>query len=143
MHLTIPVLVLVAFAAWTLITLMFTVGIYRWSRILTGASSIAEWRADASQGSDWYKRAMRAHMNCIENLPVYTALVVALLAAGIQSATIDGLAVAMLMARIAHTLTHLLLPQTNVIAGIRFTFFFVQLMCMIAIAVIIFSPVVF
>jgi uncharacterized MAPEG superfamily protein len=137
MQLTIPVLVLVAFASWTLITLMFTVGVYRWSRILTGAASLAGWRAGVCQGSDWYQRAMRAHMNCVENLPVYTALVVALMAAGVQSAAIDGLAIAILVARIAQTITHLLLPQTNLIAGIRFAFFFVQLMAMMAIAVII------
>jgi uncharacterized MAPEG superfamily protein len=143
MQVTIPILVLVAFAVWTLLTLLFSVGIYRWSRILTGAASIAEWRADVPGGSEWYKRAMRAHMNCVENLPVYTALVVALMAARIQSATVDGLAIALLLARIAQTLIHLMLRQTNVVAGIRFTFFFVQFVCMMAIAVIILSPAMY
>ena len=49
---TIPVLVLLAFAAWTLLTLFGSVGVYRWSRILTGRASIAEWRADLPQGSE-------------------------------------------------------------------------------------------
>jgi uncharacterized MAPEG superfamily protein len=79
---TIPVLVLLGFAGWTLLTLFGSIGVYRWSRILTGRVSIAEWRADVPQGSDWYRRAMRAHMNCVENLPVYTAVVVALIATG-------------------------------------------------------------
>ncbi len=65
----IPVWVLLGFAAWTLLLLFATVGVYRWSRILTGRTAIATWRADESQGSEWYRRAMRAHMNCIENLP--------------------------------------------------------------------------
>jgi uncharacterized MAPEG superfamily protein len=76
----------------TLLTLFGSVGVYRWSRILTGRASIAEWRADLPQGSEWYQRAMRAHMNCVENLPVYAAVVVALVATGVQSPTIDGLA---------------------------------------------------
>jgi hypothetical protein len=77
---TIPVWVLLGFAAWTLLTLFTTIGVYRWTRILTGRAAIAEWRADEVQGSEWYRRALRAHMNCVENLPVYTATVVVLLA---------------------------------------------------------------
>ena len=41
------------------VTLFGTIGVYRWSRILTGRASIAEWRAELPQGSDWYQRAMR------------------------------------------------------------------------------------
>ena len=67
----IPVLVLLGFAVWTLLILTITVGVYRWHRILTGRSSIAEWRADLPQGSEWYQRGVRARMNCVENLPVY------------------------------------------------------------------------
>jgi hypothetical protein len=35
---TIPLWVLLGFAAWTLLTLFTTVGVYRWTRILTGRS---------------------------------------------------------------------------------------------------------
>jgi uncharacterized membrane protein YecN with MAPEG domain len=98
---SIPVLVLLAFGGWTLLTLFGSIGVYRWRRILTGRASIAEWRADVPQGSEWYQRAMRAHMNCIENLPIYTAVVVALMATGMQSSVIDRLAIALISARIA------------------------------------------
>jgi len=56
-----PDFVLLGFAAWTLLTLFGSIGVYRWNRILTGRSSISEWRADAPQGGEWYQRAMRAH----------------------------------------------------------------------------------
>jgi uncharacterized MAPEG superfamily protein len=134
---TIPVYVLLGFAAWTLLTLFGSIGVYRWSRILTGRASIAEWRADLPQGSDLYQRAMRAHMNCVENLPIYTAIVVALVATGVHSATVDRLAIATLAARVVQTLTHILLPPTNVSAILRFVFFFVQAVCMIAMGTII------
>ena len=65
----IPVWVLLGFAAWTLFILFVTVGVYRWSRILIGRTAIAEWRADERQGSEWYRRAVRAHLNCLENSP--------------------------------------------------------------------------
>ena len=136
-EMSVPVLVLLGFAAWTLLTLFGTIGVYRWSRILTGRTSIAEWRADIPQGSSWYQRAMRAHMNCVENLPIYTALVVALTATGLRSPTIDRLSIAILTARVAQTLTHILLPPTNAAASLRFTFFFAQVACMIVIGIII------
>jgi hypothetical protein len=124
---TTPLLVLLGFAAWTILTLFGSIGIYRWSRILTGRASIAEWRADIPQGCDWYQRAMRAHMKCIGNLPIYTALAVALMGAGLQSVTIDHLAIAILAARICQTLTHI---STNATTALRFAFFFAQAGCM-------------
>ena len=135
----VPVLVLLGFAAWTLLTLFASIGVYRWSRILTGRASVAEWRADLPQGNDWYKRAMRAHMNCVENLPIYTAIVVALIATGVKSATIDTLAIAILAARIGQTLVHIGLPPTNAAASLRFALYFVQAACMITMGVLIAS----
>jgi uncharacterized MAPEG superfamily protein len=132
---TMPVLVLLAFAGWTLLTLMGSVGIYRWSLILTGGISIADWRADVPQGSDWYRRAMRAHLNCVENLPVYSAIVVALEATGMRSPVIDDLAIAMLVARMAQTVVHIALPPTTMAASVRFALFFGQIICMAYIAV--------
>jgi uncharacterized MAPEG superfamily protein len=128
----IPVLVLLGFAAWTLLTLVGSVGVYRWSRILTGRASVVEWRADLPQGCAWYQRAIRAHMNCVENLPVYTAIVVVLMATGQHSPVVDRLAVTMLVARIGQTVAHITLPPTNAAASVRFALFFTQVVCMIA-----------
>lgn len=133
----VPVWVLLGFAAWTLLMLFATVGVYRWSRILTRRTEIATWRADEPQGGEWYRRAMRAHMNCIENLPVYTAVVVAMLATDVTSPTLDALAVAILVARICQSAVHLLFEQTNLIAGLRFAFYFTQALAIIAMGVLI------
>lgn len=129
----IPVLVLLGFAAWTLLTLIGSVGVYRWSRILTGRASVAEWRADVPQGCKWYQRSMRAHMNCVENLPIFAALVVALMATGLQSPTIDALAITTLVARVGQTVVHITAPPSNPSAALRFALFLVQVVCMIVI----------
>ena len=71
---TVPIWALLGFAAWTVLLLLFTVGTYRWSRILTGRVPIREFRADKVEGEEWYRRSMRAHANCIENLPVFGAI---------------------------------------------------------------------
>lgn len=83
-----------------MLLLLATVGVYRWSRILTGRVAIRNFRADQIEGADWYKRAMRAHANCIENLPVFGAIVTALYIGNVAGALVDALATAILVARI-------------------------------------------
>ena len=127
---TVPVWVLLGFAFWTLITLLGSVGVYRWGRILTGRARLNEFPADVPHGSDWYRRAMRAHANCVENLPVYAAIVVAIIASGVQSKTLDVLAIILLVARVFQTITHIVFEPTNTMVGVRFAFYFTQLVCM-------------
>lgn len=134
---TIPVWVLLLFAAWTIATLLATVGVYRWSRILTGRAALSEFRADAPQGSDWYRRAMRAHANCVENLPVYAAIVVASVASGVRSPTLDALAVVLLAARVSQTVTHVAVEQTDAVVAVRFSFYFVQIVCMAGMGILV------
>jgi uncharacterized membrane protein YecN with MAPEG domain len=128
---------LLGFALWTLAVLAFTVGVHRWSRILTGKAGMHEFPADAPSGPDWYKRATRAHANCVENLPVFAAIVVVANAVGAASPYLDALGVVILCARLAQTTTHVGFVQTARAVSIRFTFFSVQLVAMIAMAVIV------
>lgn len=129
---SIPVWVLLAFAGWTLLTLFFTVGIYRWSRILTRRSDLTDFPADVPHGKAWYRRAMRAHANCVENLPVYAAIVVAMLASGAHGAALDLLAIVLIVARILQTCVHVAFTETNVTVGVRFSFFLTQIVAMAA-----------
>ena len=124
---TVPVWMLLGFAAWTVILLSATVGVYRWSRILTGRVPIRDFRADQLEGEDWYRRAMRAHANCVENLPVFGAIVLALYAGNVTGIFVNALAVAVLVARIVQSLVHVCFVQTNTVASVRFGFFSVQI----------------
>lgn len=124
---TVPVWMLLGFAAWTVLLLMATVGVYRWSRILTGRVEIRHFRADQVEGEDWYKRAMRAHTNCIENLPVFCAIVFALYVGNVTGNLVNVLAATILAARVMQSLVHVCFVQTNTMVSIRFGFFFVQL----------------
>ena len=128
----IPVWVLLGFAAWTLLLLFGTVGIYRWTRIVTGRTAIGTWRADEQQGSEWYRRAMRAHMNCVENLPVYTGIAMASVAGRVTSPVLDALAITVLVGRICQSVVHLALQQTDTVASVRFAFYFAQAVSMLA-----------
>jgi uncharacterized MAPEG superfamily protein len=129
---TTPLWVLLAFAGWTLLLLLGTVGVYRWSRILTGRAAITEFPADAPHGTAMYRRAMRAHANCVENLPVYGAIALCAAVTAVHSASLDALAIALILARVAQSVVHVAFAETKLTVAVRFSFFFAQLVCMVA-----------
>jgi uncharacterized MAPEG superfamily protein len=98
---------------------------------------MASFPADGSNGAGWYQRAMRAHANCIENLPLFTVVVFALYAAGVSSPAADAMSVIALAARVCQTLVHISTVQTDRVVTVRFTFFFIQLLCFIGIAAVV------
>ena len=122
---------LLGFAAWTVLLLIATVGTYRWSRILTGTARIASFRTDQIEGAGWYQRGTRAHANCIENLPVFGAIVLALQAGSVAGTLVDGLSIAILTARIVQSLVHVCFSQTDAMVSVRFAFFSVQIVSFI------------
>jgi uncharacterized MAPEG superfamily protein len=128
---TVPVWMLLGFAMWTLSLLLFTVGVYRWSRIFAGRVAIRNFPADAAGGDDWYRRATRAHANCIENLPVFGAIVLGLSVGNVASPLVDALAVTVLAARIVQSMVHVCFIHTNTVASVRFGFYFVQFVCFV------------
>ncbi|MET0545109.1 MAG: MAPEG family protein [Caulobacterales bacterium] len=130
----VPARALLGFAIWTVLVLMVGVGIQRWSLILTGKAQLSSFPADEPHGPDFYRRAMRAHANCVENLPIFGAVVFATYAVGLQSAIVDSLAVTALGARVLQTLTHVS-SGSNMAVGIRFGFFAIQIVCFVWMAV--------
>jgi len=132
---TIPQWTLLGFTAWTLALLMATVGVYRWANILMSKARIASFRSDQLEGEDWYRRGTRAHANCIENLPVFGAIVYVISAIGLQGPMVDTLCIAILAARICQSTVHVSHVQTDALVAVRFSFFSVQLVCFLALIV--------
>jgi uncharacterized MAPEG superfamily protein len=133
---TIPMWMLLGFSTWTLLLLMATVGVYRWVRILFSAVPIASFRSDQPEGEDWYWRGARAHANCVENLPVFAAIVAVISALGMDSPAVSCLSIIILVTRVCQSLVHVCHVQTNRFVAVRFTFYFVQLVCFLALMVI-------
>ena len=84
---------------------------------------------------------MRAHMNCVENLPVYGAIVVVIVAAGLRDPWLDTLSVALLAARVAQSVVHVACTETNALVSVRFVFFLAQVLCMLGMAGVIVTRV--
>jgi len=122
---------LLAFAAWTMLVLVAGIGTRRLTLVFTGKAGMASFPADVPTGSNGYRRAMRAHANCVENLPIFGALVLTANAVGLRSVQIDVLAVIVMAARIVQSLIHTCFIERNATVAVRFTFFMVQLVAML------------
>ena len=132
---TLPMWILLGFATWTLVLLIATVGVYRWVRILFRKAPIASFRSDQLEGEDWYRRGTRAHANCVENLPVFGAIVLVISAIGVNGPMVDSLCTTVMIARILQSLVHVSHVQTDAFVAVRFSFFSVQLVCFLALIV--------
>jgi uncharacterized MAPEG superfamily protein len=137
MIMTIPIWMLLGFAAWTVLLLSGTVGVYRWTRILRGRATLSSFRADQVEGEDWYRRSMRAHANCIENLPVFGAIVLALYVGAVRGPVIDVLSVLVLASRILQSLVHVSHVQTDAFVTVRFSFLSVQLLSFVTLIILV------
>ncbi len=133
---TVPAWVLLAFAVWTLAVVGGTVGLYRWREMLARRESFASWGEYRVAGAAWYRRALRAHANCVENLPVYGAIVLVMAVARIDLPVLDVLAVVLITARVAQTTVHVAFAQTSRVVGVRSSFYHLQWFCMVAMAAI-------
>ncbi|MCE7901938.1 MAG: MAPEG family protein [Gammaproteobacteria bacterium PRO9] len=134
---TIPQWTLLGFTTWTLLLLVATVGAYRWGMILFRGARVGSFRSDRLEGAAWYQRGTRAHANCIESLPVFGAIVFVISELGMVGRMIDTLCILVLVARICQSLVHLLHEQTDMFVAVRFSFFSVQLVCMLSLIVLI------
>jgi uncharacterized MAPEG superfamily protein len=129
---TIPQWTLLGFVTWTLVLLVATVGVYRWGMVLLRGAPVGSFRSDQLEGAQWYQRGVRAHANCVENLPVFGAIVFVISAIELGGGAVDTLCVLVLAARVCQSLVHLTRKQTDTVVAIRFSFFSAQLLCFLA-----------
>ena len=112
------------FAAWTLV-LMFIYVNYRVLLTLTFKKPANSWsRVAADADPAFVQRAHHAHLNCVENLPVFAAIVLAAAALG-KSPVVDAVAAWVLYLRLAQSITHLI-GTTAALVFIRANFFLLQ-----------------
>jgi uncharacterized MAPEG superfamily protein len=120
---------LLLFAAWTLI-LMFIYVNYRVLLTLTGKKPANSWpRGQPTDDPPFVVRAHHAHLNCVENLPVFAAVVLAAYALG-KNAVADSVGAYVLYLRLAQSITHLISISATAVF-IRAVFFTLQaLLCL-------------
>lgn len=117
------VFALTGYIAWFLL-LLAAIAAYRSILTLTGKRAANSFNPDGADVSAFSARLCRAHANCYESFPYIGGLLLLALATDLTRIT-DGLALVVLICRIAQSTTHLI--STSVMAvQIRFFFFLVQ-----------------
>jgi uncharacterized MAPEG superfamily protein len=119
---------LLGFAAWAVL-LIFVVFLYRTAVVFAGRKAANAWQRAERPPADEpaiITRIGHAHLNTVENLPIFAAIVAAAAAAGKLPVT-DTVALWVVYARIAQSVTHLI-GTTHWLVVIRANFFAVQLL---------------
>lgn len=116
---------LLLYAGWTAL-LALAYAMPRVPQVLLGKRRADAWtRGQPVIDPPLMVRMQHAHLNCVENLPVFAAVVLAAVALG-KAGVVDGLAAWVFYARVAQTLAHL--AGTGFIqVTLRATFWIVQL----------------
>lgn len=112
------------FTVWTLALMLVYVG-YRVVLVLTMKKKANAWtRGQPNDDPPFITRAHHAHLNCVENLPVFAAIVLAGVALG-KTPVVDQVAAFVLYARLAQSVTHLIGTSASLVF-IRANFLVVQ-----------------
>jgi uncharacterized MAPEG superfamily protein len=126
---TTPLWCLLGFVAWTLL-LLLAIAVARVGAVLRGEKQANEFPSGVPHGGDAYWRLNRAHLNCLENLPIFAAVVLVAAVAGVREPILDTLARTYLGARVGQSIAHV--SSGGVVAvNVRFVFFVVQTACVI------------
>lgn len=120
---------LLGLVAWTVLLVLLLVN-QRGLLVMSGRMKVNAFAADGSNTPGTFsQRLARAHANCVENVPLFCAV---LLYAMVTQQTVitDPLAPTLLVARIVQSLVHL--ASTSALAvWVRFAAFLVQLIILI------------
>ena len=134
-HLPQSVLALVFYALWA-IALVLMIAADRMLLIFRGQVKANEFLSGVPHGNDSYWRINRAQINTTENLPIFAAIVLAGWIAGTENHLFNVLAVIVLAARIVQSVAHIV-SGSVAFTWLRTTFFAVQLVCEIWMAVMV------
>jgi uncharacterized MAPEG superfamily protein len=118
-------LALLGFVAWTLLLILIMECMRSWL-VLSGRKRSDSFRIDGSDVSPFAQRLARAHANCYESFPIIGGLLLLALATSNTIIT-DTLALWLLAARLAQSITHLV-SASALAVQIRFACFAAQLL---------------
>ncbi|HEY1632020.1 MAG TPA: MAPEG family protein [Rhizomicrobium sp.] len=138
---TVPhsIIALIFYALWA-IALVLMVGADRVLQVMRGDAKITAFTPGVPHGSDSYWRINRAHLNTVENLPIFAAIVLSGWVAGMESHLFNLLATIVVVARIIQSVIHILSGSALAIQ-LRFSALAVQLVCEVWMAILILQSV--
>jgi uncharacterized MAPEG superfamily protein len=116
------------FATWTLLLVVVGIGAPRISAVLRRQAPPNAFNPAVPHGSERYQRCMRAHLNCVENLPIFATLVTLGTLLGVPGELFQCVAFVVLPARVLQSVVHIASGRNRAVL-VRFLLFSVQLVC--------------
>ena len=124
---------LIGFTAWTVL-LVLVIFAWRGIEIVINGKKADSWtRGKDVAAPGLIRRIEHAHINCLENLPVFAAIVLAAAAMG-KSAVTEPYAMYVLYARLAQSITHMI-GVNHWLVMLRATFWTIQLVLFVVMLV--------
>jgi uncharacterized MAPEG superfamily protein len=130
-----PLAALALFAVWTLL-LVLSIGAWRTGQVFAGQKKANDFPSGTKHGSDAYWRLNRAHLNAVENLPIFGSLVLAGVYLQIQDTLFPMLPSVVLYARIVQSLIHISSGDAFAVT-LRFAAYAIQVVAMLTMAALI------
>ena len=132
-----PLAALALFAVWAMV-LVLSIGIWRVGQTITRQKRANDFPGGVQHGSDAYWRLNRAHVNTVENLPIFGALVLSGVVLQVQDLAFQLLPSLVLYARIAQSLIHVASGSIMAVT-LRFSAYVVQVVSMFVMAYFVLS----
>ena len=129
---TTPLFALMGFVFWT-VMLIVAIAVARVAEVAAGRTPVNGFPAGQPHGGDAYWRLNRAHMNCVENLPMFAAVVLTGHVTGLSAGTFATLSQVYVAGRVAQSLIHVASGSAMAV-NLRFACYLVQLGCQVTMA---------
>ena len=123
------IIALTLYALWAMF-LVLSIGAARVRQVARGQAQPTSFTAGVPHGPEPYWRLNRAHMNTIENLPIFATVVLSGWAINAVGPTFNALAMTVVGARAVQSLIHISSGSVHAI-NLRFSAFAVQIVCQI------------
>ncbi len=126
---------LIFYALWAM-ALVLMVAADRILLVIRGGARANSFTPGAPHGSESYWRINRAHLNTVENLPVFATIVLSGWVVGMETVTFNRLAVIVVVARVIQSAIHIASGSVPAVT-LRFMVYAVQIACEIWMAVLV------
>ena len=118
---------LAGFSAWTLLLIFMVVGFRVYTALLSGqGKALNDFSPDGTDVPGFGLRLTRAHLNCVETLPIFAGIIFVASMSDQAAAITDTTAMLVLFARMGQSIVHLISTSVPFVLA-RATFLSIQL----------------
>lgn len=131
----VPLFALLCYVGWV-VFLAIIIIFWRTGKVMRGEAMVQDFTSGVPHGSDAYWRANRAHINALENLPLFASVIIVAAILEVPGTIFATLSVVAIVARVIQSLIHLA-SGSGIAVNLRFLFWLVQMVTIVALIALI------